>query len=223
MAWSHTYLAGVEAVRWFIFSLILWLCLNTRLADLETRLLWGIHLGVSLASVWTAMQFLNDFPQGPNPASTFVNRNFFAEFAICALPYSVYLLMGSGSNRRAFGLAASIGLNLAALMMTGTRSALIALLFLAPVLLVLYARNQRTGDFRLESAQSSHHWVDCGDDHVLVLGLIPNENPKLIPTNLGRSTRSRGQPVEPCRWLGQMNTRRALFPFVRSCGSLPDA
>ena len=29
MAWSHTYLAGVEAVRWFLFALLLWLGLNT--------------------------------------------------------------------------------------------------------------------------------------------------------------------------------------------------
>ena len=29
MAWSHTYLGGVEAIRWFIFSLLLWLGVNT--------------------------------------------------------------------------------------------------------------------------------------------------------------------------------------------------
>src|ERR1035437_10957794 len=29
MAWSHPYLAGVEAIRWFILSLLLWLGLNT--------------------------------------------------------------------------------------------------------------------------------------------------------------------------------------------------
>ncbi|MDP3825500.1 MAG: hypothetical protein Q8Q74_03030, partial [Polaromonas sp.] len=29
MVWSHTYLAGVEAIRWFVFSLLLWLGLNT--------------------------------------------------------------------------------------------------------------------------------------------------------------------------------------------------
>jgi len=204
MAWSHTYLAGVEAVRWFIFSLILWLCLNTRLADLETRLLWGIHLGVSLASVWTAMQFLNDFPlfpQGPNPASTFVNRNFFAEFAICALPYSVYLLMGSSSNRRAFGLAASIGLNLAALMMTGTRSALIALLFLAPVLLVLYARNRKQLEIFAWNRRKALFTGLIVVMTTLVLGLIPNENPKLISEfgPLNAITRATGRTLSMAR------------------------
>jgi len=183
MAWSHAYLAGVEAIRWFLFSLILWLCLNTRLADLEKRLPWGIHLGVTLASAWTVMQFLNDFnlfPQGPNPASTFVNRNFFAEFSISAMPYSVYLLLKSRSNRLAFALAASIGMNLAALMMTGTRSALIALLVLAPLLLLLY--------FRSRKQLKKLHWnrrkaVLAGAivlGITLVFGLMSTGNPKLI-------------------------------------------
>ncbi len=29
MAWSHTYLAGVEAIRWFIFALLTWLGINS--------------------------------------------------------------------------------------------------------------------------------------------------------------------------------------------------
>ena len=29
MIWSHTYLGGVEAIRWFVFSLLLWLGINT--------------------------------------------------------------------------------------------------------------------------------------------------------------------------------------------------
>ena len=89
MAWSHTYLAGGEAIRWFIFTLIVWLGLNTLDRDRLPQLLWGIHAGAVVASLWTALQFWTDmtfFPQGPNPASTFVNRNFFAEFLVCTLP-----------------------------------------------------------------------------------------------------------------------------------------
>lgn len=142
MVWAHTYLAGVEAVRWFIFALILWLGMNCVVQDIEDRILRGIHWGISVASVWTALQFWLEFdlfPQGPNPASTFINRNFFAEYAICALPFSIYLLTRAKPNRRAFWLAASTGLNLVALMMTGTRSALIALvtfMIITPVILV---------------------------------------------------------------------------------------
>ena len=137
MVWAHTYLAGVEASRWFVFTLILWLGMNCSLQDIERRILPGIHWGLSVASIWTALQFWLDFdlfPQGPNPASTFINRNFFAEYAICALPFSIYLLTRAKPDRRAFWLAATSGLNLVALMMTGTRSALIALLILVLVL-----------------------------------------------------------------------------------------
>jgi O-antigen ligase len=144
MAWSHTYLAGVEAVRWLFFSLLLWLGLNVRLDFFEERIVWGIHWGVTIASVWAALQFwtnFNVFPQGPNPASTFINRNFFAEYAVCALPYSVYLMVSARDFRMALGLAAIIGYNIVALMMTGTRSALVALSFfflIAPVFLLFF-------------------------------------------------------------------------------------
>ena len=153
MAWSHTYLAGVEAVRWGFFSLLLWLGLQVRLDFFEERIIWGIHWGVTIASVWAAMQFWTDFgifPQGPNPASTFINRNFFAEFAVCALPYSVYLMVSARDFRMALGLAAIIGYNIVALMMTGTRSALVALSFfflIAPPVLLLFRHHLAVFDW----------------------------------------------------------------------------
>ena len=66
--------AGVEAVRWFIFSLLVWVGLNTLSRDRVPMLALGIHLGAVTAALWTALQFWVDFklfPQGPNPASTF--------------------------------------------------------------------------------------------------------------------------------------------------------
>jgi O-antigen ligase len=81
MVWSHTYLGGVEAIRWFVFSLLMWLGLNTLSRDRFPWLAMGVHWGAVAASLWAALQFWVDFkyfPQGPNPASTFVNRNFFA-------------------------------------------------------------------------------------------------------------------------------------------------
>ena len=56
-AWSHTYLAGVEAIRWFLFSLILFLGLNTLTQIRITHLAWGIHIGAVVASLWAALQF----------------------------------------------------------------------------------------------------------------------------------------------------------------------
>lgn len=133
MVWAHTYLAGVEAIRWFIFSLILWLGMNSLTFERVPRLALGIHLGAVVASIWAALQFWIDFkyfPQGPNPSSTFVNRNFFAEFVVCTLPFSVWLLTREKDNRWIFFLVASISLNVTALMMSGTRSALIGVLML---------------------------------------------------------------------------------------------
>src|SRR5450756_1212887 len=42
MAWSHAYLGGVEAIRWFVFSLILFLGMNTLTLARVTHLAWGI-------------------------------------------------------------------------------------------------------------------------------------------------------------------------------------
>ena len=143
MAWSHTYLAGVEAIRWFVLSLLLWLGLNTLTRENLPLLAWGIHGGAVVASVWAVLQFWFDlglFPQGPMPASTFINRNFFAEYAVSALPFSVYVLANLRTSRWLAPVALSLALNVVALMMTGTRSALIALLVLLPVLALILIR-----------------------------------------------------------------------------------
>jgi O-antigen ligase len=130
MAWSHTYLAGTETVRWFLFSLLVWLGLNTMSRERMPMLAWGVHLGAVVAALWAALQFWFDFSlfaQGPRPASTFVNRNFFAEFAVCTLPFSALLLARARHSAYAALLAASSALVIVAIMMTGTRAALIAL------------------------------------------------------------------------------------------------
>lgn len=144
MAWSHTYLGGVEAVRWCIFSLIFFLGANALSHERVTLLVWGIHLGAVLAALWAALQFWFDwhfFAQGPNPASTFVNRNFFAEFLVCTLPFSALLLTRLRDKSSVFLLTFSLGFNVVALMMTGTRSALTGLwvlTLLLPAIVYLY-------------------------------------------------------------------------------------
>lgn len=146
MVWSHPYLGGVEAVRWMLFSLILFLGLNVFTLERVTLLAWGVHLGAVIASLWTALQFWIDFKffaQGPNPASTFVNRNFFGEFLVCTLPFSVLLLSRLKDKTSVFLQTFTLGFNVVALMMTGTRSALVGLLMLAllvPPLLLLYGK-----------------------------------------------------------------------------------
>lgn len=143
MAWSHSYLAGVEAIRWFVLALLLWLGLNTLNRGNLPTLLWGIHAGAAGASVWVALQFWFDldwFPQAAFPASTFVNRNFFAEYAVSVLPLSMYLLLHLRTTRWLGLMAASLALVVLAIMMTGTRSALVALWLLIPVFAVIGIR-----------------------------------------------------------------------------------
>ncbi len=183
MAWSHSYLGGVELVRWFVFSLILLLGMNTLTPARITPLLWGIHLGAVLSSLWVALQFWFDwsfFPQGPNPASTFVNRNFFAEYAVCTLPFSALLLTRLQDKSSVFLLTFSLGFNVVALMMTGTRSALIGLLGLAlllPVLTLLYRRQWRSTGWHTKNCVSLAVLLMAT---ILCLGSIPSANYKLI-------------------------------------------
>jgi len=186
MVWSHTYLGGVEAVRWFIFSLLLWLGLNCLSRERLPYLAWGIHWGAVVASLWTALQFWVDFsyfPQGPNPASTFVNRNFLAEFVVCTLPFSVLLLARARHSAQICLLAFTIGFNLVAIMMTGTRSALTATLVLAvllPVILYLYR-----GQFTFPRWDGAKRILVFGVllATLLGLGIIKTGNPKLIEEN----------------------------------------
>lgn len=186
MVWSHTYLAGVEAIRWFIFTLIVWLGLNTLDRERMPLLAWGIHTGAFVASLWTALQFWTDmsfFPQGPNPASTFVNRNFFAEFLVCTLPFSVWLLVRARASATVALLAFSLGFHLVAMFMTGTRSALLALLALAVVTPVILWRFR--GQLAFKGWDSGTRILAAGVllISVLGLGLISTGNPKLIEEN----------------------------------------
>ncbi len=186
MVWSHTMLAGVEAIRWFIFTLIVWLGLNTLDRERLPLLAWGIHAGAFVASLWTALQFWTDmafFPQGPNPASTFVNRNFFAEFLVCTLPVSVWLLVRARNSATVALLAFSLGFNLVAMFMTGTRSALLALLALSVVTPVILWRYRAQLAFRQWDSGKRILAAGVLLITVLGLGLVGTGNPKLIEEN----------------------------------------
>ncbi|MES2945719.1 MAG: O-antigen ligase family protein [Pseudomonadota bacterium] len=184
MVWSHTFLGGVEAIRWFIFSLMLWLGMNTLSRARLPYLIEGIHWGAFVASLWAALQFwidLSYFPQGPNPASTFVNRNFFAEFVVCTLPFTAYLLAQAKGSARITLMAFALGFNIVALLMTGTRGALSALwlsvIVVLPVIAVLYRKQ-----FAFFSWDAGRRILASGVlvATVIGLGLIGTGNPKLL-------------------------------------------
>ena len=220
MVWSHTYLAGVEAIRWFLLSLLLWLGLNTLTPCTLPRLVWAIHGGLVLASLWVACQFWFDwqfFPQGPQPASSFINRNFFAEYAVSALPFSVWALVTMRQQRWLGWAAASVALNILAILMTGTRSALIALTFLLPVLLLVLLR------YRSQLAWSTWRRAQQGlvagvlGLGILVGGLIPTGNAQVQAENLGQSALARsmlrtGSIAKPTEYTrGSFSIRSALW------------
>ena len=184
MVWSHTFLGGVEAIRWFLFSLMLWLGINTLSRERTPYLIEGIHWGAFVSSLWTVLQFYFDFtffPQGPNPASTFVNRNFFAEFVVCTFPFTLYLLVQAKSTSRIALTAFVLGFNVIALMMTGTRGALAAfwilVVFVFPLILVLYRKQ-----FAVYAWDSGKRILAGGVlmATIITMGLISSGNPKVI-------------------------------------------
>ena len=140
MVWSHTYLAGVEAIRWFIFALIVWLTLNCMTRERFPMLAWGVHLGALGVVLLGASQFWFDnrfIPQGPAPAATFVNRNFAAEFIVCTLPFSAYLLFNERRTAVLAFLSSTFAFHLVYLMMCGTRSALVAAFVALPLIAIM--------------------------------------------------------------------------------------
>jgi O-antigen ligase len=195
MVWSHTYLAGVEAIRWFLLSLLLWLGLNTLNRDTVPTLVWGIHGGATAASVWVSLQFwgnLSWFPQGAFPASTFVNRNFFAEYAVCALPFSVWLLAQTRTPRWLGLLAVSLALNIVAVMMTGTRSALVALTLLIPVMAVVLVKFRLQWGFVHWSRNTKIMVAAVFLASTAILGSLPSDNPRVAQENVGVTAFERG-------------------------------
>lgn len=196
MAWSHTYLGGVEAVRWFVFSLIVWLVLNAFSRDRLAMLAWCIHGGAVLASFWAVLQFwfaLDLFPQGPNPASTFINRNFFAEFVVCTLPFGALLLARARQGAVIALLAGSLGFVLTAILMTGTRGALIAMWLQLLVALPLIAWRCRR-QLAFSGWPAAHKLLAAAVlvGTVLVLGLLPSNNPKIVEEGYGANALARG-------------------------------
>ena len=196
MAWSHTYLGAVEAIRWFVFSVLLWLGINTLSRERLPTLAWGVHGGAVVAALWAALQFWFDFsffPQGPPPASTFVNRNFFAEFAVCTLPFAAILLARARQSAQVALLAASAGLVIVAILMTGTRAALIALwlqlLVVLPYMAWLYRRQLALGQW-----SRGLRWLAAGVLIATVAGLgsIPTGNPKIAEEGRGLNALERG-------------------------------
>ncbi len=194
MAWSHTFLAGVEAIRWFLLAVIVFLMLQTANRERLPLLVLAIHAGAVAASLWGATQFWFDMryiPQGPNPASTFVNRNFAAEYVAMCIPFSAWIVLRSKSLPGIGFAAFTAAFNLVFIFMTGTRSALLSLIITAvfiPVAAYLY-RDQ----LQFKQWDSARRVVAIGVSiaTVLVLGLIKTGNVNIEKEERGNSALER--------------------------------
>ena len=194
MAWAHTYLGAVEAIRWFVFSLLLWLGLNSFKRENFALLAHAIHWGAVAASLWAVLQFLLDFrlfPQGPNPASTFVNRNFFAEFVVCTLPFSFWLVAQARGVDQIVLRTFLTAFNVTALLMAGTRSALVALFVLVILLSVIAFRFRHS--FAAARWSRKERWLAILTLIATVYGLgsVPTGNAALMKENWGETALER--------------------------------
>jgi O-antigen ligase len=127
---TNTYLAWVETARWLVFATLLWLGVQVISRSQYDRLALWIHAGAVATALWGLLQFWLDlriFPQGHSPASTFVNRNFAAEFVVVVFPLSVHALLRTRSAPGVAVLSYSLALNLVFVLACATRSALVAL------------------------------------------------------------------------------------------------
>lgn len=185
--WGHPYLSTVEMIRWFVFSVIVWVTLNTASRGRFTGLALGIHLGGVLAAFWGVLQFVFDmrfFPQGPAPASTFVNRNFVSEFIACTLPFGLYLLARVRMTPLIVLVSASLGFNLVFLFMTGTRSALAAVLFSAVFVVIWLVQSRKHLPWASWTRGQLATAVGVASLTVLGLGMVPSGSP-LTPVGVG--------------------------------------
>lgn len=181
--WSHTYLSAVESVRWFMFALIIILVLNSRHPYTDRIIAWGIHIGAVTASLWAALQFWFDFSffaQGPNPASTFTNRNFFAEYIVCTIPISFYLCFTARRRFTAFILGFTTSFTIVALLMTGTRSGLVALVAEIGLIPLLFAKYQRAKANAIWSLNSICVLSGIVLSSIVLIGATATHNPKII-------------------------------------------
>lgn len=220
MAWSHTYLAGVEASRWAVLGALLWACLQALRAGHGSWLVGGIHAGAVGASAWAAAQFWGDlawFPQVAQPASVFANRNFFAEYLVSTLPFSVYALTQVRAPRWRQWMALSVAFNIVALLMTGTRSALIAAAIVLPGVLVAIWRFRGTLALAAWSRGSKVSVALVVLAGVLCLGVIPTGNPAIAAEGYGttpfeRSVLRAGSVARPAEYTeGSFSVRADMW------------
>lgn len=145
--WSSTGAAFIEAGRWSLIAVILFLAINTARQKYFQTITYAMHWACVMLSVIALAQFwfgLDWFPASAAPGSTFGNRNFFAELLAASLPLSLWLLIRSKNFASSVRNGLGFSLIIVALMSTGTRAALIAAIagFTATILLIFCTKHR---------------------------------------------------------------------------------
>lgn len=152
VAWSPAATALADAGRWLMVGVLIFLGLNALGRESFSGIARAVHWCALLLSLLALAEFWFDFSWFPTeapPGANFGNRNFFAEYIVAALPFSLWMLVRPGNtpNRAAFA-GLGLGFIVVALMSTGTRAALIAAvvcmgIFIA-ICLIFVARAEET-------------------------------------------------------------------------------
>ncbi|MCA3237926.1 MAG: O-antigen ligase family protein [Curvibacter sp.] len=194
MGWSHTYLAGVEALRWLLFTLLLWLGLQVLQPERLDLLAQGVHWGAVVAALWAGLQFWVDlrvFPQAAMPGSTFSNRNFLAEYLVCCLPFSVWVAAHARGGTQVVLRCAATALVALVIVLTGTRSALLATTAMLPCLVVLLWRQRAALAWPLWSRAQQATALATLAAVFIGLGSLPGGNADMLQENPGRTALQR--------------------------------
>lgn len=180
MAWSHTYLASVEAIRWFFVSLLAVLTLNVITTDRLVRVLWGVHSGAFVAASIAYAQFMFGvtwFPEVAMPGSTFLNKNFFSEYLCAVMPISLLLIRQSKSLGQLATRSASVAFMTTTVLMAGSRAAYVALVPIGGLLLLAVFSTLRT--VPEWSKEWKHLTIALIFGGIALLGSIPSLNSNL--------------------------------------------
>lgn len=195
VGWAHPYLACAEAARWLLVAALVLIASNCLNRKTLPRIAWCIVLGATAASLYAAAQFWFDvrwFSQGPQPASTFLNRNFFAEFAQTTPPLIGALLVTERRGSLGAALVGALTVILLALCMTGARAALLSFGIQAVALALFFSSMQRRG--LISWRWSIRATTTCAAAALLgftLLGSIPSSNAAILKEGKGATALER--------------------------------
>lgn len=183
-AWAPLTMAMTEALRWLLIGTIMWLAMNAFNRSHFVHLARAAQTAVLVASLFALIEFWFDpgwFPAAAAPGSTFGNRNMFAEFVACGLPFCLWRLVRQTTMQRALLHGVATGLSVVALMATGSRAALLGSIAISLLMLAYYGAGRMRGAFGAVSGRATLAaallapvvvvgalgWIPTGNSHII--------------------------------------------------------